>query len=79
MTVWSHQVRRPPEGHVHTAACDRIATVTWLTAEGSVHVWGIGAWCVDDEASIYAHFRRWVPKGTWLGVVIEPVRARRSA
>lgn len=71
MTVWSSQVRRPPEGHVHSRACDVVATITWLDAEGAAHVWPISAACVDDEASIYAHFRKWIPGGTWLGVVLE--------
>lgn len=71
MTVWSSQVRRPPEGHIHSRACHVTASITFLDAEGAVHVWPIGAGCTDDEASVYAHFRRHVPAGTWLGVTLE--------
>lgn len=73
MTTWvrASEIRLPPEGHVHSRACDRVAQVTFLGPDGEAHVWPVSAWCTDDEASVHRHFKRWVPSGTWVGVTFE--------
>lgn len=63
--------------HVHSGACDRVATLTLRAGDkGEPYTWGVGVACMDTVETIRAHARRSRPRHELVAFTVETREGR---